>query len=916
MLTDVVLDDEGLWATAPVPGVEPVPRAVRDGAALRAGKAWPLRVDAALPGRVADALEAGVEPGDGFLALALLCVAAQEAASGPLVPAPDGTGWRWRPAPGPEGARAWADARTAALQALGGGREAGRALVDDLAGDLVAVLAGPVEGHPDEISARPSGRRSPVLRRWARRVAARRAADARLAFRLDAPPADDPATGPSDAVGITDAGAPAEAGPPWRLVPLVVGVSEDTTRRPLAGAGPADFGTTPAAWRTLLAAEAEAIRAAWPESTLAAWARRLEPLPSGDPGGGVSFEVEVDVEEVLALLDHGAQALADAGFDVVAESGLLRRSRVRSRARTTSVSSGLTADGVGLAVGVSVDGVELTPEEIATLAASKSDLVAVRGRWTRVDDGERARLARLLQRLQRPVTAADLLADEAFDGLEVEPPERLQVARRVEPPAGLLATLRHYQRDGLDWLTWVEETGTGGVLADDMGLGKTVQVIARVLADVEERRAAGTEPGPTLVVCPLTLVDTWARQTEQFAPSLRVAVHHGADREDVADLAARADLVLTTYGLLARDESLRAQPWHRVVLDEAQAVKNADTRTARAARALTATHRLAVTGTPVENHLGELWSVMAFAAPGILPRRKDFERVFVRSAVDAEALSRLRVATAPFVLRRTKSDPGVAPDLPPRTVIREDCALTREQVGAYEAAAAAMLEEVADGSAAGGGGGRRLNVLAGISRLKQILVHPALLTERRTGLGGRSGKVDRLVELVGQIVDEGQAVVVFTQFASFVPTLAAHLRGVLDVDVLTLTGADDRGRRAETVARFGADDGPPVLVVSLKAGGTGLTLVRANHVVHLDRWWNPAVEDQASDRVWRIGQKQKVFVHTLVCPGTLEDRIDAMLAGKRAVASSVVRATETRVTELTDAELAELVTLVRERVIS
>jgi SNF2 family DNA or RNA helicase len=418
-------------------------------------------------------------------------------------------------------------------------------------------------------------------------------------------------------------------------------------------------------------------------------------------------------------------------------------------------------------------------------------------------------------------------------------------------------------------------------------------------------------------------VDTWARQAAQFAPDLSVATYHGPDREDLAVLADRADVVLTTYGLLGRDPSLRAQPWHRVVLDEAQAVKNPDTQAARAARALQARHRLAVTGTPVENHLGELWSILAFAAPGILPRRKDFHRVFVRAAVDEADLTRLRAATAPFVLRRTKTDPGVAPELPDRTLLREDCALTREQLGAYEAAVAAMLADLSGGGPPGSGspggstaGARRLHVLAGISRLKQILVHPAMLTERRTGLAGRSGKVDRLAELLAQVLDEGQAAVVFTQFASFVPALALHLEAVLGCGVLTLTGADDRRRRADVVASFGQADGPPVLLASLKAGGTGLTLTRANHVVHLDRWWNPAVEDQASDRVWRIGQRQKVFVHTLVCPGTLEDKIESMLSGKRQVASSVVRSTQARVSDMSNAELADLVRLVRERVIS
>jgi non-specific serine/threonine protein kinase len=458
-----------------------------------------------------------------------------------------------------------------------------------------------------------------------------------------------------------------------------------------------------------------------------------------------------------------------------------------------------------------------------------------------------------------------------------------------------------------------------------MGLGKTLQVLAWIQADHE---------GPTLVVCPVTLVDTWARQADQFTPGLRVVTFHGVARGSLAAAASGADVVVTTYGLLARDESLAAVGWHRVVLDEAQAIKNPDTRAARAARALTSTHRLVVTGTPVENHLGDLWSLMAFAHPGLLPRRKQFTTRYAKG--DHAEVARLRAVVGPFLLRRVKTDPGILPDLPDRQVIRADCTLSREQVGAYQAVVADMmgaLEELRQAAASQGSAGpadatapakagsdpelmgRRAAVLGGISRLKQICVHPALLTESRRALGDRSGKVTRLVDLCAQIVDEGQAVVVFTQFASFVADLAAHLRRELGVDVTTLTGSHSRTARAATVAAFSDPAGPPILIASLKAGGTGLTLVRANHVIHLDRWWNPAVEDQASDRVWRIGQQQKVSVHVLVCPGTLEDRIDEALAAKRSLAASVVRSTEAAITELSDADLAALVGLVRERVL-
>jgi SNF2 family DNA or RNA helicase len=625
--------------------------------------------------------------------------------------------------------------------------------------------------------------------------------------------------------------------------------------------------------------------------------------------------LRVGPHEVLDFVDRTAAKLQDAGFDVVAPGGLLRPKPVRRRLSRSDGGSGLfSIEQLGLDATVLVDGVELTGEDALRLAASKSELVSVRGRWLRIGPRDAERLAALLRRLQRPVTAADLLEDPAFDGIEVGAeqilPSGLQPARSLPPP-DIQATMRPYQHIGLEWLTWLADNRVGGILADDMGLGKTLQVLSWIHAD---------HPGPTLVVCPVTLVDTWARQAAQFTPDLSVAAFHGTDRGQAGDVT-HADVVVTTYGLLARDESLAGITWHRVVLDEAQAIKNPDTRAARAARALTAEQRLVVTGTPVENHLGDLWSLMAFANPGLLPRRKRFRDLYVNGGEEQD-LARLRSVAGPFILRRTKTDPGILDDLPDREVIRDDCTLTREQAGAYEAVVADMMGALEQVRAAARGTapspeamGRRAAVLAGISRLKQICVHPSLLTESRRALGERSGKISRLVDLCEQIVDEGQAVVVFTQFASFVPDLAAHLRHRLGVDVATLTGSDSRTARSRTVEAFSSHDGPPILIASLKAGGTGLTLVRANHVIHLDRWWNPAVEDQASDRVWRIGQHQKVMVHVLVCPGTIEERIDEALSAKRELAATVVRSTDSAITELSDAELSDLVGLVRERVL-
>jgi non-specific serine/threonine protein kinase len=869
------------------------------------GRAWAVPVDDQLGPCVADLLDpaSGSSPGPPTVravALGRLVAAAFRAAGDHPVPIPQGAGWRWRAAPSPALAGAL-DAAVAACVAAGVVVDDDpevrlRDLVDDIVNarvtDGLATGDVPIRG-----SGAASGQRGATL--WADHVVARAGANARTALVLSPPDPDAPTNHPTR----------------WTLSALAVRIDEPTTRLPWGSADPALFGAAAGTWSRWADTERSMLGRAW--------GTRLPGLVEQLGGGSSVGLADVDV---LEFVDQVAPRLQAAGFDVIAPGGLLRPSPVRRRLSTAGSGTGaLSVDGLGLEAQVLVDGEPLTAEDFAALAASKSELVSVRGRWLRIGPQDAQRLAALVRRLHRPVTPGDLLADEAFEGIELDAeqvlPSGLRPARSTPPPDGVLATLRPYQRAGLDWLSWLADNGVGGILADDMGLGKTLQVLAWIQADHE---------GPTLVVCPVTLVDTWARQAAQFTPGLRVATFHGVARGSMAEAAAGADIVVTTYGLLARDDSLVDVAWHRVVLDEAQAIKNPDTRAARAARTLTSTHRLVVTGTPVENHLGDLWSLMAFANPGLLPRRKQFSARYASG--DPAEVARLRAVVGPFLLRRVKTDPGILPDLPDRQVIRADCTLTREQVGAYEAVVADMmgaLEELrraaASGSSAGRDGaaagsdpelmGRRAAVLGGISRLKQICVHPALLTESRRSLGDRSGKVTRLVDLCAQIVDEGQAVVVFTQFASFVPDLAAHLGHELGVQVATLTGSHSRTARAATVAAFSDPAGPPILIASLKAGGTGLTLVRANHVIHLDRWWNPAVEDQASDRVWRIGQQQKVSVHVLVCPGTLEDRIDQALTAKRALASSVVRSTEAAITEMSDADLAALVGLVRERVL-
>ena len=867
---DILVDQDTVWTTAHGQGRGTL-RALPLAHGVQRTRMWQRAIDESFGSWIAQVASGAATAR--VTALAHLVTASITAADARCLPFPEGDRWAWRAAPGPV-------ERAALDKALQACRQAGVASSDEA---LQAFSQRVVDTHvrpvTTEVPPLPTTSQQAAIRRWAAHVTGRAAANARLAIVL---------TPPRETTDL------------WSLHVLAIALDEPTTRLPWSTAGPSHFAASEAAWDEFRESEYDALRRAWGSGI----PTTLQHLMQGQCG--------VADEEIVQFLDRVAPRVQAAGFDVIAPGGLLRTSTVRRRFTSVNAPGGTTLSvaGLGLEADIQVDGLTLTEAELLELAASKSELVAVSGRWLRIGRDDVARLAALARRLRRPVSPADLLADEAFEGVQMAADDVLAQgllpARQTDPPAQVQATLRPYQRAGLQWLTWLAENRVGGILADDMGLGKTLQVLTWIAAD---------HAGQTLVVCPVTLVDTWVRQAQQFTPDLRVQAFHGADRRA---MDPDADVVVTTYGLLAREQGLKEVSWHRVVLDEAQAIKNPDTHAARAARALTATHRLVVTGTPVENHLGDLWSLLTFAQPGLLPRRKVFTDRYVQG--DEEAMSRLRAVVAPFLLRRVKTDPGILPDLPDREVIRDDCTLTREQVGAYEAVVTDMLGALEDLRAAAGSASdprlrRRAAVLGGITRLKQICVHPALLTESRGALGRRSGKVTRLVELCGQIVDEGQAVVVFSQFASFVPDLAAHLSHELGVEVATLTGSDSRTARARTVAAFSEPDGPPILIASLKAGGTGLTLVRANHVIHLDRWWNPAVEDQASDRVWRIGQNQKVSVHVLVCPGTLEDRIDTALRAKRQLAASVIRSTETSVTELTDAELTELVGLVRDEVL-
>jgi SNF2 family DNA or RNA helicase len=649
--------------------------------------------------------------------------------------------------------------------------------------------------------------------------------------------------------------------------------------------------------------------------------------------------LELDAAGAHRFLREAAPRLAAGGFGVLLPSWWDRR-RDRLGMRLTArpaAQSQAAARSAGLGLETLVDyrwelalGEEpLTAEELAELARLKVPLVRMRGQWVELDP---ERLAEGLAFLERR-GAGVMPAPEALRvglGLADEPAHGLQLTgvqasgwlgdllsgtaeRRLEPvgtPAGFRGRLRPYQERGLAWLAFLGGLGLGACLADDMGLGKTIQLLALLVA--ERARAEGGRPGPTLLVCPMSVVGNWQREAERFAPDLAVHVHHGAERlagEDLTRTVASADLVLTTYGLAVRDrQSLTAIEWGRVVLDEAQNIKNAAAKQAQAVRALKAAQRVALSGTPVENRLAELWSIMEFLNPGLLGSASAFRdryAVPIERDGDEQAAGRLRRATQPFLLRRLKTDRSIIADLPAKLEMKVLCNLTAEQASLYQAVVDDMLARIEESE----GIERRGLVLATMSKLKQVCNHPAQLLRDGSRLAGRSGKLARLEEVLEEVLAGGDKALCFTQFAELGELLRAYLSGRFGREVLFLHGGTPKRRRDAMVARFQDEPEAALFVVSLKAGGTGLNLTAANHVIHFDRWWNPAVEDQATDRAFRIGQRKDVQVRKLVCIGTLEERIDALIEEKKALAELVMGSGEGWLTELSTEQLRELVAL-------
>jgi SNF2 family DNA or RNA helicase len=483
-------------------------------------------------------------------------------------------------------------------------------------------------------------------------------------------------------------------------------------------------------------------------------------------------------------------------------------------------------------------------------------------------------------------------------------------------PEGFRGELRPYQARGAGWLSFLERWGLGGCLADDMGLGKTVQFIAFLL-NLKQQKALEK---PTLLVCPTSVLGNWEREVRKFAPQLKVLMYHGDKRpkgKTFAQTVAGKDLVITSYALMCRDlKTHQSIFWQGVVLDEAQNIKNPEAKQSQAVRQLEAQFRFALTGTPVENRLQELWSILDFLNPGYLGQRQFFQRRFaipIEKYGDAASLKTLRSLVQPFILRRLKSDRKIIQDLPEKQEMTEFCGLSPEQVKLYEQVVETSLTEIESAE----GIQRRGMILSLLVKLKQLCNHPGqFLKESTLKEPQRSGKLIRLQEMLEEAIAEGDRALIFTQFAEWGKLLKPHLEQKLGREVFFLYGSTSKKQREEMIDRFQHDpQGPPIMILSLKAGGTGLNLTRANHVFHFDRWWNPAVENQATDRVFRIGQTRNVQVHKFVCTGTLEEKINDMIESKKALAEQVVGVGENWLTELDTDRLRQLLVLERNAVI-
>ena len=652
----------------------------------------------------------------------------------------------------------------------------------------------------------------------------------------------------------------------------------------------------------------------------------------------------VNADDAYWFLTGVASALEQVGYGVIFPSwwtGRKTRSKIKAHA---NIKTGMKTTGmldinsiISFDWEIAIGDDKVSLKELQRLAKAKSHLVQMRGEWIEMSHEEIKRAIELLKKRTETMSLLEaikigLSGEDADtrqkDSIEISVTSKnsqvQQVLQQLEgkaelkdikQPEGFAGDLRPYQLRGLAWLEFLQRWGLGGCLADDMGLGKTIQILALVQSQ-HSRKAKK----PFLLVCPTSVIGNWQKEASKFTPKLKVMVHHGQSRS--RDLKAfkmevkKYDMVISSYGLLQRDvDIIKEAQWDGIVLDEAQNVKNPHTLQSKAARLINARTRFALTGTPVENNVGDLWAIMEFLNPGFLGTQTTFKHRFfipIQSMQDEDAIKKLKKATGPFILRRLKTDKTVIADLPKKMEMTTYCQLTKEQASLYVATLKDLERKI---NAMDHGIQRKGAILSLIAKLKQICNHPATFLKDKSSIATsksgniRSGKLARTTEMLSEVLEAGQSALVFTQFVDMGHMLKQHIHETLGCETLFLHGGTTRRQRDSMIEKFQKENKPMVFVISLKAGGTGLNLTAASHVFHFDRWWNPAVEDQATDRAFRIGQKKNVQVYKMVCSGTLEEKIDRMIKSKKNISKKIIRTGEKWLTEMSNKDLKEMFTL-------
>jgi SNF2 family DNA or RNA helicase len=660
-----------------------------------------------------------------------------------------------------------------------------------------------------------------------------------------------------------------------------------------------------------------------------------------------TLQHELSNEEAWSFLTEGSLQLMEVGVPVFLPAWWEQIKQVKPRLKASITSSVGSSKQSLFSINqimefdwkLAVGDVTLSEAEFTDIIKQKKHLVRIRGKWIQLDAALLAQLQAIIKQVHKKkgLTFRDVLenhllqtTDEATDELRIEvelnKPLRKMVNQLLQTsaipitssPRSLQGELRPYQLEGVSWLLFLRRFGLGACLADDMGLGKTVQFISYLL-HIKETESAHS---PSLLICPTSVLGNWQKELQRFAPSLQVYVHYSSSRkkgDEFTRASKNADIVLTSYTLSHLDEEdIQSVTWNAICLDEAQHIKNAYTKQSSAIRKLNGHQRIALTGTPIENRLTELWSIFDFINPGYLGNLRAFMQRFVNpieKTKDADLIEQLQKLIRPFLLRRTKKDPKIQLDLPDKYETKEFVSLTVEQASLYENIIQGMFTEIEQTSPME----RRGLILATLTKLKQVCNHPALFLKegKEAAWKDRSYKLERLITMVDEIRQEGERCLIFTQFVETGHLLHTILEQELRQPVYFLHGGTTKSKRDEMISRFQDETLPPdsecgIFILSLKAGGTGLNLTAANHVFHFDRWWNPAVENQATDRTYRLGQKRNVQVHTFVTLGTLEERIDEMIENKRNLSQQIVGSGESWITEMTTDELRELFTLRKE----